>query len=163
LPSKPDGVPETAWKAIDVAMKFEPTQRFADVEKFWQAVFISRTLEGHTSGAISVSFSPDGSLIASGSLDKTIKIWRVSDGSLVRTLTGHTNRVESVTFSPDGSLIASGSDDNTIKIWRVSDGSLVRTLKGHTSYVISVTFSPDGSLIASGSLDETIKIWSHIF
>jgi WD40 repeat protein len=118
-----------------------------------------RTLEGHISGVTSVTFSPDGSLIASGSWDNTIKIWRVSDGSLVRTLEGHTNVVTSVTFSPAGSLIASGSWDNTIKIWRVSDGSLVRTLEGHTSGVNSVTFSPDGSLIASGSLDGTIKIW----
>jgi WD40 repeat protein len=67
----------------------------------------------------SVSFSPDGSLLASGSKDKTIKLWRVSDGSLVRTLTGHTDWVMSVSFSPDGSLLASGSVDKTIKLWQV--------------------------------------------
>jgi WD40 repeat protein len=79
-----------------------------------------------------VSFSPDGRLLASGSLDKTIKLWRVEDGSLVRTLTGHTDVVNSVAFSPDGRLLASGSWDKTIKLWRVADGSLVRTLTGHT-------------------------------
>jgi WD40 repeat protein len=87
---------------------------------------------GHASDVTSVAFSPDGSLIASGSGDATIKLWRVSDGALVRTLTGHTDSVNSVAFSPDGSLIASGSDDRTIKLWRVSDGALVRTLTGHT-------------------------------
>jgi WD40 repeat protein len=119
-----------------------------------------RTLTGHTGFVRSVSFSPDGSLLASGSADDTIKLWRVSDGSLVRTLTGHTGFVRSVSFSPDGSLLASGSADDTIKLWRVSDGSLVRTLTGHTGQVYSVAFSPDGRLLASGSRDKTIKLWS---
>jgi uncharacterized repeat protein (TIGR01451 family) len=114
---------------------------------------------GHADWVTSVAFSPDGSLIASGSGDYTIKLWRVSDGALVRTLTGHTDWVTSVAFSPDGSLIASGSGDYTIKLWRVSDGALVRTLTGHADWVTSVAFSPDGSLIASGSGDYTIKLW----
>jgi WD40 repeat protein len=87
---------------------------------------------GHTWGVTSVAFSPDGSMIASGSGDKTIKLWRVSDGFLLRTLEGHTDSVSSVAFSPDGSMIASGSRDKTIKLWRVSDGELLRTLEGHT-------------------------------
>jgi WD40 repeat protein/subtilase family serine protease len=115
---------------------------------------------GHSDLVHSVAFSPDGSLLASGSWDYTIKLWRVSDGALVRTLT-HTGLVTSVAFSPDGSLLASGGGygDATIKLWRVSDGALVRTLTGHTGEVRSVSFSPDGRLLASGSWDYTIKLW----
>ncbi len=114
---------------------------------------------GHTHEVTSVSFSPDGRLLASGSWDKTIKLWRVADGALVRTLTGHTRWVESVSFSPDGRLLASGGGDETIKLWRVADGSLVRTLRRHAWQVNSVVFSPDGRLLASGGQDYTIKLW----
>jgi len=69
-----------------------------------------------------VSFSPDGSRIASGSRDKTIKLWDVKDDALTRTFKGHTKGVNSVSFSPDGSRIASGSVDTTIKRWDVKDG-----------------------------------------
>ena len=103
--------------------------------------------DGHALLVNSVVFSPDGRLLASGSNDYTIKLWRVSDGSLVRTLTGHTSWVYSVSFSPDGRLLASGSNDNTIKLWRVADGSLVRTLTGHTRNVDSVSFSDRKSVV----------------
>jgi WD40 repeat protein len=84
----------------------------------WQVI---RTFEGHTDGATSVAFSPDGKLLASGSGDCTIELWDVATGSLVRTLEGHTRYVTSVAFSPDGKLLASGSRDGTIKLWDISD------------------------------------------
>ncbi|MFH0883816.1 MAG: hypothetical protein V2A56_12575, partial [bacterium] len=76
-----------------------------------------RTLTGHSGDVSSVTFSPDGATLASGSYDNTIKLWRVSDGSLIRTLRGHSSFVLSVAFSPDGTTLASGSQDKTIKLW----------------------------------------------
>ncbi|MHC5732158.1 MAG: WD40 repeat domain-containing protein, partial [Nostoc sp.] len=67
-----------------------------------------------------VAFSADGKMIASGSRDRTIKLWNPATGEEILTLTGHTNTVTSVTFSPDGKTLVSGSEDNTIKIWRLS-------------------------------------------
>ncbi|MDW8029965.1 MAG: hypothetical protein RMK94_16420, partial [Armatimonadota bacterium] len=98
-------------------------------------------------------------ILASGSSDRTVKLWRVSDGSEIRTLSGHTGGVLSVSFSPDGQILASGSWDGTVKLWRVSDGSEIRTLSGHTGGVLSVSLSPDGQFLASGSWDGTVKLW----
>ncbi|MDP8962698.1 MAG: hypothetical protein M3O33_01685 [Cyanobacteriota bacterium] len=95
-----------------------------------QAVYEVRErnrLEGHDSRVYSVSFSPDGKTLASGSDDNTIKLWDVATGKPITTLTGHTSRVNSVSFSPDGKTLASGSFDNTIKLWNLDlDNLLVR-------------------------------------
>jgi hypothetical protein len=116
------------------------------------------TLSGHSKAVMSVAFSPDGKMLASGSVDNTIKLWRVADGSVITTLSGDSDSVTSIAFSPDGNTLASGSGDNTIKLWRVAGGSLITTLSGHSDKVNSVVFSPDGKTLVSGSDDKTIKL-----
>jgi WD40 repeat protein len=111
---------------------------------------------GHAAAAYATAYAPDGSLLASGSDDRTVKLWRTADGSQVATLTGHADIIRAVSFSPNGSTLASGSSDATIKLWRVSDGALLRTLTGHGAGVRSVTFSPDGTVLASAAQDNTI-------
>ncbi len=121
-------------------------------------------LQGHSELVISVAFSPDGKTLASGSADKTIKLWDVATGKLSQTLTGHSDgvysdEVSSVAFSPDGKTLASGSHDKTIKLWDMATGKLSQTLTGDSDAVYSVAFSPDGKTLASGSGDNTIKLW----
>jgi len=93
------------------------------------------TLKGHSGGVSSVAWNKDGTLLASGSWDKTVKIWDMSSGSLVEkcTLRGHSNWVASVAWSPDGKTLASGSADKTVRLWDVESGEEKGTLKGHVS------------------------------
>ncbi|MFM6471889.1 MAG: trypsin-like peptidase domain-containing protein, partial [Dolichospermum sp.] len=114
---------------------------------------LAQTLADHSDDVNSVAWSPDGSTLASGSDDKTIKIWDGRTGNLLGTLSGHSDWVWSVAWSPDGRTLASGSDDKTIKIWDGRTGNLLRTLSGHSNLVRSVAWSPDGSTLASGSSD----------
>jgi WD40 repeat protein len=97
--------------------------------------------------------------LASGSWDKTVKLWDAKTGAVVQTLTGHTDFVTSVAFSPDGTRLASGSHDNTVKLWDATTGAVIQTLTGHTGEVTSVAFSPDGARLASGSNDKKVKLW----
>lgn len=122
----------------------------------WKCV---HTLTGHSHWVLSVAISPQGKTFATGSSDKTIKLWDLATGKLLGTLTGHSQWVRAVAFSPDGKTLASGSDDKTVKIWDLATGNLLRTLTGHLASVCSVVISPNGHTLASGSRDKTIKVW----
>jgi WD40 repeat protein len=152
-------------QAVWVDSQTEEKVRTALYQAVYSVVKERNRFDGHMAEVYSVSFSPNASLIASASADKTVKLWR-PNGKLFKTLSGihgHTNRVNSVSFSRDGQALASASADNTVKIWS-SDGSYLNTLQGpegHTDVVNSVSFSPDNSLIASASADKTVKIWKR--
>src|SRR5205085_2557981 len=82
-----------------------------------------QTIQGHEYSVNAVSFSLNGKYLASGSTDKTIKIWELKNNKfeLIQTLQGHGDWVNSVTFSPNGKYLASGSPDKTIKIWELKN------------------------------------------
>ena len=105
------------------------------------------------------SSSPDGKLVASASVDKTVRLWDSATGAARRTLKGHSDRVWGVAFSPDGTLVASASADQTVRLWDSATGAARRTLKGHSYSVLGVGFSPDGTLVASASEDNTVRLW----
>ena len=118
------------------------------------------TLIGHERSVQSVSFSPDGQTIVSGSSDNTIRLWDVGTGKHLRTLTGHKGPVYSVSFSPDGQILASGSWDCNIRLWDAVTGRHKKTLTGHTDLVSAISFSPDGQTLASTTFVRgTIRLW----
>jgi WD40 repeat protein len=116
-----------------------------------------RQFVGHNGRVNSVSFSPNGDVIATTSDDRTAKLWDLQGNCLV-TLTGHNISVTSVCFSPTGKAIATASSDTTAKLWDLQGNCLV-TFTVHFEWVTSVCFSPTGDTIATASDDKTAKLW----
>ncbi|MHC5739115.1 protein kinase domain-containing protein [Nostoc sp.] len=120
------------------------------------------TLSGHAWAVLTVAFSPDGQILATGSDDNTIKLWEVNTGQLICTLVGHSWSVVAVAFTADGETLLSASCDKTVKLWRVSTAEEIVTLSGHIDSVSAVAVSKVTQLIASGSRDKTIKLWQLV-
>ena len=120
-------------------------------------------LRGHRAGVTSVSFSPDGQRLASGSWDGLVMVWDVRTGKCARQFAGHGSAVWAVCFSPDGKSIASGGGDKMVYVGRVNGGSRPQPaigLKGHANSVLCLGYSPDGKLLASSGEDGRIRLWN---
>ena len=128
------------------------------------------TLEEHTSPVDSVAFSPDGTLLASGSRDNTVRLWQVADKELLRAFQIPTSLAgegysQDVAFSPEGETLAFGSADGTVRLWRVSgDGQHpeerpLYTMQGGAGKVCSLDFSPDGRILAAGTWKGPVRLW----
>jgi WD40 repeat protein len=117
------------------------------------------TLRGHQDYVLGVTWSPDGSKLATSSSDQTVKVWEAGTGRELRTLSGHQGAVFSVRWSPDGSRLATAGSDQKVKVWEAGTGRELRTLSGHQGTVFSVAWSPDGSKLATASADHTARVW----
>ena len=110
------------------------------------------TLEGHSNPVTSLSFSPDGSRLASGSYDETVRLWDGATGVPIVALRGHPGAVTSLSFSPDGSQLNSGSDDNVIRLWDCATGAPIATFKGHPQSVYFLSHSPVDSQVSADTI-----------
>src|SRR6266404_5301650 len=123
---------------------------------------IVATLKGHTETVYTVSFSPDGRYVLTGSFDKSLKLWEAATGKEIKTFggqAGHQNLILAASFSPDGRLIASGSSDNTVKLWDTPFSIPLREY-AHVDGINAVALSQDGTKLAGAGKDGTIKLWN---
>ena len=124
-------------------------------------VTLIHSFSRHTRDVNSVSFSPNSKILASGSGDKTVRLWNVEDGNELpfSPLVYHTYYVNCCAFSPFGTLLATASSDCTICLWDTSTGKSVAVLEGHKGGVRVCCFSPNSQFLVSGSADESFCIW----
>ena len=111
-------------------------------------------------GIRALQFSQDGTTFASGSNDKTVRLWNTKRHSKKATLKGHTGWITAIAFSKDGNIVASGDTNSTIHVWNVQKNKQIAILRGHTNTIVALTFAPDGKTLASASADGTIRFWT---
>lgn len=121
-----------------------------------------RLLTGHTNWILSLVFSPDSSVLASGSSDKSIRLWRTATGQEIPCTLGHAGSVTSLAFSPDGKFMASGSSDNAIRIWNFAGLKELRKIETHMAAVTSLSYSPDGGRLAAGTTVGRVFVWDPL-
>ena len=118
------------------------------------------TLEGHTNDVPSLAMSPDGTTLASGSLDSTVKLWDTKTFEEMATLRVN-GEIWSLAFSPDGSMLAAGTVGGWIALWDVASRERTGTLAGHSLWTDALAFSPDGATLISGAFtyEDMMKAW----
>jgi WD40 repeat protein len=121
-------------------------------------------LAGHANPVRSVSFSPNGQLVLSGSDDNSVHVWNAENGKLLKALRGHSQTVRTCDFSPDGVHVLSAGDDSTVRLWNLQGYEEARILhatvfRGHEDAVLAARFSRDGGQIVTASRDRTASLW----
>ena len=120
-------------------------------------------LGAHDSLVLALAFSPDGTRIASGSADRTLRMWDVKGRRLIGAPLGHEDAVTAVAFTPDGTRLVSGSEDNTIRFWNAKTEAPIGTPHhGHEAGLGTVAISRDGSLLVSGGFRPSARVWNAL-
>jgi WD40 repeat protein len=138
---------------------FANTVEISHVDKITGSVENEIVLRDHTDHVNSVEFSPDGSLLVSGSSDTTARVWNPVTGAGVVVLRGHAKKVNTAAFSPDGKMIVTASDDQTARLWDALTGNFIRTVGPQAQAVACARFSPDGKWVVTASGDGVAQIW----
>lgn len=120
---------------------------------------VTKTIPAHDAAITALAFSLDNTKIASGSEDKTARVWSIADGKELAKFAGHTAAVRGVAFNSNAQQVVSGADDKTLKLWNVADAKELKDFAGHEGPVAAVLMTPDNKFVISAG-DKTLRAWN---
>jgi WD40 repeat protein len=129
------------------------------VRKWPRSLPATLSASGHSAPIASVDVSSTGSMVATASLDKTARLWRRSDGTLLRPLESHPAQVTSIAFSPNSSQVATGSADQIVRLFTVSSGKLQKAFPAQAGPISCVSLSANGQLLVAGDTTGSVVLY----
>lgn len=130
---------------------------------FWNMedqTLISKLLNVHDGGILSIAVSPDGRYFATAGRDRLIRIWEYDSRKMLFELEGHSDAVKRILFGPDGDRLASAGEDGLLIQWNPLTGEKLQSVRAHTLWINAMAYSPDGQFIVTTSDDAKCKIWN---
>jgi WD40 repeat protein len=115
--------------------------------------------KGHSAAVKCVAISPDYKYVATGSRDRSVKIWDLESKRELRSLNGADLSLNSLQFSPDGKWLAAGSFDQYARVWEVISGKLIFTSPKHDRYITDVAFTSDGSQLIAAGYSDSLEVY----
>ncbi|KAA3656289.1 MAG: hypothetical protein DWQ04_31550 [Chloroflexi bacterium] len=153
-----------ALEAVNIGLSSDdpvPNVAAESLYQILQSFQLKRVFSGHEDEVSDLAFSPDGTRLATTSLDRTVKIWDVATGQNLLALGEHKSVVTSVSFNQDGTILATGSLNGFIILWNVETGGLINVLGSSNVAVHSVSFHTDGIRLVAGYDDGTVRVWNR--
>jgi WD40 repeat protein len=119
-------------------------------------------LSGHTDTVVALAFNASGTLLASGGLDATVRVWSAADGACLQTLEGPADDIHWVTWHPRGDVVLAGSEDFSVWMWLARSGDCMQVFSGHHGPAAAGAFTADGKAVvtAGGDGDASLRVWN---
>jgi hypothetical protein len=151
----------TSWSPDETRVLTIDTGNFSNLVYVWDAKTGEKllTLAEHTGTVRDAAWSPDGSKIATASIDKTAKVWDAVTGKVLLTFSEHTDDISVIAWSPDGTRLVTGGDDRIARVWDATTGKVLATFSLHQSAITSAQWSHDGSEIITTDHTRHTYIW----